>query len=290
MRLVFWLGDFHVLFTFERQQRKKSCVWVQQTKMSQCEKLSARESRIIREPAHRRTKLFKINFQCTSWSKKHGIEDVQAPVSCSCLSLLGETVIVYFCLSSGRTMWCRQTLSYVPLCVVSSYDGVLWDTVMCTSLSPRVSWCGVVRHCNVYLSLSPCLLVWCGETLQCAPLSFDRSYDVVLWDTVVFTSLCRQVYDVVLWDTVMCTPLCLQVVRCGAVRHCNLYLSLASGVMVLWDTVMCTSLCPRVLWCGAVRHCNVYLSVVKSHDVVLWGTVMCTALSSSLTMWCCNTL
>ena len=240
MRLVFWLGDFHVLFTFERQQRKKSCVGVQQTKMSQCEKLSARESRIICEPAHGRTKLLKIDFQCRSWNKEQGIEDVQAPVSCSCLSLLGETVIVYFCLSSGRTMWCRQTLSYVPLFVVSSYDGVLWDTVMCTSLSPRVSWCGVVRHCNVYLSLSPCLLVWCGETLQCVPFS-----------VLMF-------HGVVLWDTVMCTSLCPRVPWCDAVRRCKVYLSLSPCLMV---------------WCCETLQC-VPLSVLVSHGVMLWGTAM----------------
>ena len=213
MRLISWLGDFYVVLTFERQQRKEIRVG------SANQDVSVWETFCTRITHHMWTctwayETFKIDFQCRSWNKEQGIEDVQAPVSCSCLSLLGETVIVYFCLSSGRTMWCCQTLSYVPLFVVSSYDGVLWDTVMCTSLSPRVSWCGVVRHCNVYLSLSPCLLVWCGETLQCVPFS-----------VLMF-------HGVVLWDTVMCTSLCPRVPWCDAVRRCKVYLSLSPCLMV----------------------------------------------------------
>ena len=69
----------------------------------------------MREPAHKRTKLLKIDFQCRSWNKEQGIEDLQAPVSCSCLSLPGETLL------------------------------------MCIFVCPPVVQCGAVRHCHVYL-------------------------------------------------------------------------------------------------------------------------------------------
>ena len=108
------------MLTFERQQRKEIRVWVQQTKMSQCEKLTARESRIIREPAHKRTKLLKTDFQCRSWNKEQGIEDLQAPVSCSCLSLLGETLFmcIFFCppvVRCGAVRHCHMSVSYTHL-------------------------------------------------------------------------------------------------------------------------------------------------------------------------------
>ena len=79
---------------------------------------------------------------------------------------------------------------------------------------PPVVRRGGVRDCNVYLFLSLGRAMWCCEILQCAPLADVRSCDMVLWDTPVCTSLCRQI------------------ARCCAMRHCNVHLSFSSSRMM----------------------------------------------------------
>ena len=146
----------------------------------------------------------------------------------------------------------------------------------------------------------------------CRHLSLVLACPRMVWHcNVVCVCVCvcfiLRSYDVVLWGTLMCTSFCRQVVRCGAVRYCNVYLSLLSYriygavrdtvmctslcyqivcvvlwdtvmwtylcyqivYVVLWDTVMCTSLCPRFSWCIAVRYSNV-IHTVKMRKSVLF--------------------
>ena len=74
--------------------------------------------------------------------KEQGIEDLQAPVSC------------FACPCWERNCFLLLLLFYV----LRSYDVVLWDTVMCTSLCRQAVWRSV-GHCSVCssLSLSSCL-------------------------------------------------------------------------------------------------------------------------------------
>ena len=174
MWLVSWLGNFHVSIkilndhrdllaptvTLECQREKRN-LWLQ--RVSVWEHLP-HENHALRVNLHKGVRNFGKHMFSNVEAGRKSRESKTFKLSSTCLLvLLGETLWCGF-FSVLRSL-CYETLLYVPFYIVRAYDVVLWDTVMCTSLCRQVVGCGAVRHCNVYLSLSSCLMVWCCETL-----------------------------------------------------------------------------------------------------------------------------